>query len=113
MDSSESRRDISQVLVIKEFFGVFPRELPSMSPDKEVEFFIELELGTAPISYALYKMAPLELNELKTQLQDLLDNGFIRPSKKDGTLCLCIDYCQLNKVIVKNHYLELKICLIN
>jgi len=72
--------------------------------------------GTAPISIAPYRMAPTELKELKIQLQELLDKGFIRPSvspwgapvlfvkKKDGTLRLYIDYRQLNKVTVKNKY---------
>ena len=70
----------------------------------------------APISIPPYRMAPLELQELKKQLQALLDKGFIRPSvspwgapvlfvkKKDGTLRLCIDYRKLNQVIVKNKY---------
>jgi len=61
-------------------------------------------------------MAPAELKELKEQLNDLLDKGFIRPSvspwgapvlfvrKKDGSLRMCIDYCQLNKVTIKNKY---------
>ena len=72
--------------------------------------------GTQPISIPPYRMAPLELRELKVQLQDLLDKGFIRPStspwgvpvlfvkKKDGSLRLCIDYRQLNKVTTKNKY---------
>ena len=74
-----------------------------------------------PISIAPYRMALLELRELKVQLQDLLDNGFIRPNtlpwdalvlfvkKKDGSLRLCIDYRQLNRVIIKNKYLLPKI----
>ena len=82
----------------------------------EVEFTIELVSGTTPISKAPYQMALLELKELKTQLQEMLDRGFIRPSvspwgalllfvkKKDGTLSLCIDYRELNKVIVENKY---------
>ena len=72
--------------------------------------------GTAPISKALYHMAPAELKELKVQLQELLDKGFVRPShspwgapvlfvrKKDGSLRLCIDYRELNKVTIKNKY---------
>ncbi|KAA0040470.1 pol protein [Cucumis melo var. makuwa] len=70
---------------------VFPEELPGLPPHREVEFAIELESGTAPISRAPYSMAPAELKELKVQLQELLDKGFIRPS-------------ELNKVTVKNKY---------
>ena len=70
----------------------------------------------APISIAPYRMAPMELKELKKQLEELLDKGFIRPStspwgapvlfvkKKDGSLRLCIDYRQLNRITVKNKY---------
>src|SRR5262249_38028824 len=83
---------------------------------REIEFNIELLPGTNPISITPYRMAPIELKELKVQLQDLLDKGFIRPSsspwgapvlfvkKKDGSLRLCIDYRQLNRVTVKNKY---------
>ena len=71
--------------------------------------------NTRPISIPLYRMALIELSELKEQLKDLLDKGFIRPSvspctlvlivrKKDGFLWICIDYRQLNKVMVKNKY---------
>ncbi|KAA0041507.1 putative polyprotein [Cucumis melo var. makuwa] len=83
---------------------------------REIEFAIELEPGTVPISIAPYKMALVELKELKVQLQELLDKGFIRPTvspwgapvlfvkKKDGWMHLCIDYKELNKVTVKNKY---------
>ncbi|KAL0549282.1 hypothetical protein IC582_013763 [Cucumis melo] len=96
--------------------GRFPEELPGLPPHREVEFAIELEPGTVPISRAPYRMAPAELKELKVQLQELLDKGFIRPSvspwgapvlfvkKKDGSMRLCIDYRELNKVTVKNRY---------
>ncbi len=79
-------------------------ELSGFPPEREVEFAIEVMLGTAPISIAPYRMAPTELRELKVQLRELLDKGFIRPSmspwgapvlfvkKKDGTFRLCIDY---------------------
>ncbi|KAG8485940.1 hypothetical protein CXB51_019280 [Gossypium anomalum] len=107
---------IESVPVVCEFPDVFPEELPGLPPVREVEFGIELIPGTTPISIAPYRMAPLELKELKAQLQELTDKGFVRPSsspwgapvlfvkKKDGSMRLCIDYRQLNKVTVKNKY---------
>ena len=73
-------------------------------------------LGTTPISKAPYRMAPAELKELRVQLQDLLDKGFMRQSvlpwgalvlfvkKMDCSMCMCIDYRQLNQVTIKNKY---------
>ncbi|KAL0537321.1 hypothetical protein IC582_026298 [Cucumis melo] len=102
--------------MVREYPDVFPDELPRLSPLMEVDFAIELEPETAPIFKAPHRMAPAELKELKVQLQELLDKGFIRPSvspwaapilfvkKKDGSMCLCIDYRELNNVTVKNHY---------
>nr|GFD57751.1 putative reverse transcriptase domain, aspartic peptidase domain protein [Tanacetum cinerariifolium] len=84
-------------------------------PVREVEFNIELIPGAEPISKAPYRMAPVELKELKDQLQELLKRGFIRPSvspwgalvlfvkKKDGSMRLCIDYRELNKITIRNH----------
>ena len=101
---------------MNEFQDVFPIDLSGLPPDRDVEFTIELLPGTAPISVTPYRMAPTELRELKTQLQELLEKGYIRPSispwgapvlfvkKKDGTLRLCIDYRQLNRVTIKNKY---------
>ncbi|XP_040948360.1 uncharacterized protein [Gossypium hirsutum] len=94
----------SQIRTVCEFLDVFPEELPGLPPDREVEFAIEVYPSTAPISIPPYRMSPTELKELKVQLQDLLDRGFIRPSispwgapvlfvkKKDGSMRLCIDY---------------------
>ena len=65
--------------MVREFSNVFPKELPSLSPDRKVEFSIELVPGTNLVSVAPYCMALLELRELKVQLQDLLDKGFIKP----------------------------------
>ncbi|KAL0551602.1 hypothetical protein IC582_010691 [Cucumis melo] len=104
------------VPVVKEFLDVFPDDLSGFPSDREIQFTIELLPGTAPISQAPYRMAPSELKELKMQLQELVDKGYIRPSvspwgapvlfvkKKDGTLRLCIDYRQLNKVTIRNKY---------
>jgi hypothetical protein len=87
-----------------------------MPPDWVVEFTIDLQPDTASISRRLYKMTPKELAELKVQLNELLDMGYIRPSsppwgcpalfvkKKDQSLSLCVDYRPLNAVIVKNKY---------
>ena len=102
--------------VVCEFADVFPEELPGLPPVREVEFGIDLIPGTAPISIAPYRMAPAELKELKSQLQELTDKGFVRPSfspwgapvlfvkKKDGSMRLCVDYRELNKVKIKNKY---------
>ena len=70
----------SDVRVVCRFPDAFPEELPGLPPDREIEFEIELPLGTTPISKAPYRMAPPELEELKQQLQDLLDKKFIRLS---------------------------------
>ena len=95
---------------------VFPDELPGLPPQRVVVFGIELHPGTSSISMTLHRMAPVELQELIVQLQELLDKGFIRPSsspwgapvlfvkKKDKTLRLCIDYKQLNRVMIQNRY---------
>ncbi|XP_058181413.1 uncharacterized protein LOC131299855 [Rhododendron vialii] len=103
-------------LVVREFPDVFPEELPGLPPEREIEFVIDLLPGTAPISIPPYRFAPAELRELKTQLQELENLGFIRPStspwgapalfaqKKDGSLRLCIDYRKLNRVTIKNKY---------
>ncbi|KAL5583072.1 hypothetical protein UlMin_015514 [Ulmus minor] len=104
------------VPIVKEFLDVFPKDLPGIPPDREIEFKIDLLPGTAPISKAPYRMAPAELRELQMQLQDLIKKQFIRPSyslwgapvlfvkKKDGTMRMCIDYRDLNKVTIKNKY---------
>ncbi|KAL0536920.1 hypothetical protein IC582_025883 [Cucumis melo] len=116
VDTREADVSLSSKPVVRDYPDVFPEELPGLPPHKEVEFAIELEPGTVPISRAPYRMAPAELKELKVQLQELLDKGFIRPSvspwgapvlfvkKKDGSMRLCIDYRELNKVTVKNRY---------
>jgi hypothetical protein len=107
---------VERIPMVCEYPDVFPYELPGMPPDRDIEFAIELQPGTAPISKRPYRMPPAELAELKRQLQELLDKGFIRPStspwgcpalfvkKKDDSLRLCVDYRPLNAVTIKNKY---------
>ncbi|KAL0544274.1 hypothetical protein IC582_019387 [Cucumis melo] len=116
LDTRELEVSLSFEPVVWEYPDVFPGELPGLPPPKEIDFTIQLESGTAPISRVPYRMAPAELKELKVQLQELLDKGFIRPSvspwdapvlfvkKKDGSMRLCIDYRELNKMTIKNQY---------
>ena len=78
--SMEKELNPSDVPVVREYVEVFPEELPGLAPEREISFEIELMPGTGPISKAPYRMAPAELKELQTQLQELLDKGFIRPS---------------------------------
>jgi hypothetical protein len=73
-------QEIQDISVVCEFLDVFPKDLPGLPPERDVEFVIELKPGTTPISRRSYRMPPNELAELKTQLQDLLDKGFIRLS---------------------------------
>lgn len=103
--------------IVKEYPEVFPEDLPGLPPERELDFAIELVLGTSPISKAPYRMTPSELTEMNEQLQELLDKGFIRPSmspwgalflfmkKKDGSIRMCINYRELNRVITNNKYL--------
>ena len=102
--------------MVNEFFDVFSEDLPGFPPDKEIEFEIELAPGTKPISIVPYQMALAELKELKVQMEELLSKGFVKMSstpwgapvlfvkKKYGSLRLCIDYRQLNKVTIRNQY---------
>ena len=66
--------------MVHEFLDVFPEELPGLPPEREIKFCMDVVPGTDPISMPPYRMTPIELKELKEQLQELLDNGFIRPS---------------------------------
>ncbi|KAA0039195.1 gag protease polyprotein [Cucumis melo var. makuwa] len=80
VDTKEPEVSLSSEPVVREYPDVFPDELSRLPPPREIDFAIELEPGTAPISRSPYRMAPAELKELKVQLQELLDKGFIRPS---------------------------------
>jgi len=116
MDLNNGNNELANLHIVRDFPDVFPEELPGLPPEREVEVSIDVLPGTTPIAQAPYRMASVELAELKFQLQELLDKGFIHPNnspwgasvlfvkKKDGTLRLCIDYRQLNKVTIKNKY---------
>jgi hypothetical protein len=104
------------IKVVSEFTDVFPEELPGMPPERKVEFSIELIPGTTPISKRAYRVSGPEMVELKKQIDELSEKGYIRPStspwaalvlfleKKDGTKRMCIDYRSLNEVTIKNKY---------
>ena len=109
LDSKREQVNLENIPIIWEFPDVFPEELPRVPPEREADLSIEVVQGKTLISRAPYRMAPTELKELKTQLHELLDKGFIRPSvspwgasvlfvkKKDGTLQMCITYRQIKK----------------
>ena len=113
--SSSSEIVVTQIPVVREFKDVF-QDISRLPPKREIDFCIELVPGTSLISKTPYRMAPTEMLELKSQVQELEDLGFIRLStspwgapvlfvkKKDGSLHLCIDYRELNKVTIKNKY---------
>ncbi|GJW46535.1 putative reverse transcriptase domain-containing protein [Tanacetum coccineum] len=112
-DKSKEKR-LEDVPTVWDFPEVFPKDLPGLPPIRQVEFQIDLVPGAAPVARAPYRLAPSEMEELSTQLQELSDKGFIRPSSppwgalvlfvknKDGSFRMCIDYRKLNKLTVKS-----------
>ncbi|KAL0439985.1 UNVERIFIED_CONTAM: Retrovirus-related Pol polyprotein from transposon.6 [Sesamum latifolium] len=115
IDTKKVNPTLEEIPVVRDFPEVFPDDLPGLPPHREVDFAIETLPGVAPIPIAPYRMAPVELQELKKQLEELLEKGFIQPStspwapvlfvkKKDSSMRLCVDYRQLNRVTVKNKY---------
>jgi hypothetical protein len=108
-------QNLKDIPVACEFPDVFPKDLPGMPPDWDIEFTIELQPNTAPISRRPYKMTPKELAELKIQLMELLDKGYIRPSSSPWSIQHClwrrkinpcgrVDYHPLNAATIKNKY---------
>src|SRR3954464_15315509 len=107
---------IEHVSVVREFLNVFPEELLGIPPIREVEFVIDLKPGTIPIAKRPYKMWPHELLELKKEIDESLQKGFIRPSssawgapslfvkKSDGTNHLVQDYRPINQETIQNKY---------
>ena len=113
---NKARQELGLPRAVCQYEGVFLDELSGLPPHRDVDFTIELHPSISSISMTPHRMAHVESQELKVQLQELLDKGFIRPStspwgapvlfakKKDKTLRLCIDYRQLNRVTIRNRY---------
>ncbi|GJW13628.1 putative reverse transcriptase domain-containing protein [Tanacetum coccineum] len=105
-----------EIVVVRDFLKVFLNDLSGLPSVREIEFRIELIPGATPVAKSPYRLAPSELEELSGQLKELQDKGFVRPSsspwgalvlfvkKKDGSFRICIDYRELNKLTIKNHY---------
>ncbi|GJZ46061.1 putative reverse transcriptase domain-containing protein [Tanacetum coccineum] len=114
-------KGLEDVPIIRDFPEVFSKELPGLPPPRQVEFRINLVPRAAPIARAPYRLAPSVMKELLVQLQELLEKGFTCPSsspwgapvlfvkKKDGYFRICIDYCELIKLTIKNRYPLLRI----
>ena len=113
---NEGQTQVKEHQILSKFMDLFPEEVPRLPPQQEIYFSIEIVRGYALVYKITYCLSIPKLTELKIQLQELLDKGYIRPSvspwgepvlfvkKRDGTLRLCMDYRQLNKVIIKNKY---------
>ena len=116
MEKKRVDKKLEDIPVVREYPEVFPDDVTGLPPTREVEFRIDLVPGATPVAKSPYRLAPSELQELASQLQELSDKGFIRPSsspwgapvlfvkKKDGSFRMCIDYRELNKLTIKNRY---------
>nr|GFC56012.1 putative reverse transcriptase domain-containing protein [Tanacetum cinerariifolium] len=114
-DKSKKKR-LEDVPIFRNFPEEFPEDLPGLPPTRPMEFQIDLVPGAASVARAPYRLAPSKMKELAEQLKELSDKGFIKPSfspwgapilfvkKKDGSFWMWIDYRELNKQTVKNHY---------
>nr|GEU80097.1 putative reverse transcriptase domain-containing protein [Tanacetum cinerariifolium] len=116
MEKKSDEKRLEHIPVVREFSKVFPKDLPGVPPVRQVEFQIDLIPKATQVARSPYRLAPLEMQELFDQLQELKDRGFIRPStspwgapvlfvkKKDGSFIMCIDYQELNELTLKNRY---------
>ena len=118
---NKGKATLDDVPIVRHYPDVFPEDLPWVPLERQVEFGINLVPDAALIAKAPYWLAPPEMQKFSTQLQGLLERGFIQPSslpwgalilfmkKNDGSHRMCIDYCEMNKVTVKNRYPLLRI----
>ena len=90
-----------EVSVVKDYPDVFPEELPGMPPDRDIEFLIELLLGTGPISKRTYRMPANDLEEIKKQIKELLEKGYIRRSSSPwgAPVAMCLISLSLSRVL--------------
>ncbi|GKC00967.1 hypothetical protein Tco_0987103 [Tanacetum coccineum] len=107
---------LEDVPVVRDFPEVFPKDLTRLLPTRQVKFQIDLLPGATKVARAPYTLAPSKMQELSSQLQELVEKGFIKQSsspwgapilfvkKKDGSFRMCIDYRELNKLTMKNQY---------
>nr|GEW50374.1 putative reverse transcriptase domain-containing protein [Tanacetum cinerariifolium] len=116
MEKKSDEKRLEDIPVVKEFLDIFPKYLPGLPTVRQVEFQIDLIPRTTPVAREPYRLAPSEMQGLSNQLQELIDQGFIRPNtspwgapvlfvkKKDGSFRMCIDYRELSKHTIKNRY---------
>ncbi|CAH1428386.1 unnamed protein product [Lactuca virosa] len=116
VDKQKGEKNTNNIPDVRDFQDVFPEDLPGIPPERQVEFRIDLIPGATSIAKSPYRLAPTEMQELSSQLSEILDKGFIRPNfspwgapilfvkKKDGSFRMCIDYRELNKLTIKNRY---------
>ncbi|GJZ37627.1 putative reverse transcriptase domain-containing protein [Tanacetum coccineum] len=116
MEKKSDEKRLKDIPVVREFLEVFPEDLLDLPPIRQIESQIHLIPRVTPVAQVPYRLAPSEMQELFDQLQELADQGFIRPStspwgapvlfvkKKDGSFRMCIDYRELNKLTIKNRY---------
>ncbi|KAI3724555.1 hypothetical protein L2E82_36336 [Cichorium intybus] len=116
VETKVTEKKIEDIPIVRDFPDIFPDDVSGLPPVRELEFRIDLVPEAAPIAKSPYRLAPTEMQELASQLQELTDKGFIRPStspwgapvlfikKKDGSFRMCIDYRELNKLTIKNRY---------